>query len=64
VPKAARMAATASSVAFTPSATRAGSPGSTVMNANTTTDATTRLTTNTAVRTTSWRTTATRGRGP
>jgi hypothetical protein len=34
------------------------------MNANTTTDATTRLTTNTAVRRTSWRTTATRERGP
>src|SRR5689334_3321071 len=45
-----RSSATASSDAFTPSATRAGSPGSTAMNPNTSTELTPRLTKSTAVR--------------
>ena len=50
MPNRARVSATASGLAFTPSATCAGSPGNTAMNANTAIDASTMLTANSRVR--------------
>lgn len=50
MPNSARVLASSSGVALTPSATCAGSPGSTAMNRNTTIDATSTLTTKIATR--------------